>query len=319
MPPSPLLTAVREKLRSQHYSRRTEQAYLGWIKRYIRHQRGRHPLAMGAPEVVAFLTALAIERRVAASTQNQACAALIFLYRDVLGKDLGPLGVIPRARQGQRVPVVLTVAEVGKVLAGLSGEPRLVSLLLYGAGLRLSEALELRVKDLDFAMGEVTVRRGKGKKDRRSVLPMAAVPELRKHLAEVQKGWRRDAGAGIGVALPDAYETKAPAAAKEWAWWWVFPSSRTVRERGTGAVLRWHLHPSVVQRAVAEAVRGSGIGKHASCHTFRHSFATHLLATGSDIRTVQELLGHRDVSTTMIYTHVLNRGAGGVRSPLDRL
>ncbi|MEO6067780.1 MAG: integron integrase [Gemmatimonadales bacterium] len=319
MPPSPLLTLVREKLRTLHYSRRTEGAYLSWIRRYIKHFRLVHPMSLGAPDVVAFLTWLAIERRVAASTQNQACAALIFLYREVLGRPLEPLGVIPRAREGHRIPVVMTVEEVAKVLAALSGEARVVSLLLYGSGLRLSEALELRVKDLDFAMGEITVRSGKGKKDRKTVLPRAAVPEIRKQLANVQVEWKKDVVAGIGVGLPDAYAVKAPKAATEWAWRWVFPAGRTTKEKGTGALLRWHLHPSVVQRAVAEGVRRSGIGKKASCHTFRHSFATHLLASGADIRTVQELLGHTDVSTTMIYTHVLNRGAGGVRSPLDRL
>ena len=319
MPRSPLLDAVRAKLRTLHYSRRTEGAYVGWIKRYIRHHRDVHPLSLGAPEVVAFLTALAIERRVAASTQNQACAALVFLYREVLGKELGSLGTIPRARQGHRMPVVLTAGEVAKVLALLSGEPRLVALMLYGSGLRLSEGLALRVKDVDFGRGEVTVRRGKGAKDRITVLAQAAVPELRAHLARVQAGWRRDTAAGVRVPLPDAYEVKHPAAAREWNWWWLFPAARRTRVRSDGSVRRWHVHATVVQRAVAEAVRASGIPKKASCHTFRHSFATHLLENGSDIRTVQELLGHRDVSTTMIYTHVLNRGAGGVRSPLDRL
>lgn len=319
MPRSPLLTAVREKLRTLHYSRRTEGAYVGWIKRYVRHHRDAHPLSLGAPDVVAFLTSLAIERRVAASTQNQACAALCFLYRDVLGKELGPLGTIPRARQGHRVPVVLTPQEVVRVMERLEGDPKLVALLLYGAGLRLSEALQLRVKDLDFGRGEITVRRGKGKKDRVTVLPMSAAPLLRAHLAGVQVGWRRDVGSGITVPLPDAYEVKAPAAPREWSWWWVFPAVRVTKVPKDGTVRRRHIHQSVVQREVAGAVRASGIPKKASCHTFRHSFATHLLESGSDIRTVQELLGHRDLSTTMIYTHVLNRGAGGVRSPLDRL
>jgi integron integrase len=268
---------------------------------------------------VAFLTSLALERRVAASTQNQALAALIFLYREVLGKPLGDLGTLPRAREGHRLPVVLTPAEVMKVLAQLSGEARLVSLLLYGGGLRLSEALELRVKDLDFGRGEIGIRRGKGKKDRVTVLPLTAVPELRSHLGQVQEGWKRDLAAGVTVPLPDAYETKHPAAAREWAWYWVFPASRVMGKGTVRGAQRWHLHTSAVQRAMATAVRAAGIGKKASCHTFRHSFATHLLESGSDIRTVQELLGHRDLSTTMIYTHVLGRGAGGVRSPLDRL
>lgn len=319
MAPSPLLRLVREKLRTLHYSRRTEQVYVAWIKRYICHHRNVHPLSLGAPDVVAFLTALAIERRVAASTQNQACAALGFLYREVLGRELGSLGTIPRARQGHRVPVVLTPQEVVRVIAGLEGESRLVAQLLYGAGLRLNEAMQLRVKDVDFGRGEITVRRGKGKKDRVTVLPMAVVPALRIHLARVQGAWKRDVAAGVRAPLPDAYEAKAPGAAQAWSWWWLFPAARVTRGADGATVRRWHMHHSVVQRAVAAAVRASGIPKRASCHTFRHSFATHLLESGADIRTVQELLGHRDVSTTMIYTHVLNRGAGGVRSPLDRL
>ena len=319
MPPSPLLTAVRDKLRTLHYSRRTETAYLGWIRRYIRHHRSVHPGSLGAPEIVAFLTWLALARRVAASTQNQALAALLFLYREVLGQKVGPLGVMPRARQGHRVPVVLTPEEVVKVLAQLDGNVKLVALLLYGAGLRLSEALELRVKDVDYGRGEIMVRRGKGHKDRVTVLPMSAVPVLRTHLARVQTGWRKDVAEGVTVPLPDAYEVKHPKAAADWAWCWVFPAARRTKVPGETRLQRWHLHQSHVQRGVARGVRASGIGKQASCHTFRHSFATHLLENHSDIRTVQELLGHRDVSTTMIYTHVLNRGAGGVRSPLDRL
>ena len=319
MPPSPLLTAYREKLRTLHYARKTETAYVGWVKRYIAYHHQKHPLSLDAADVVAFLTDLAIRRRVAASTQNQACAALLFLYRDVLGKDLGDLGVIPRAREGGRVPVVLTPAEVTRVFAELAGEQRLVAELLYGAGLRLNEALSLRVKDVDFGRGEISVRRGKGRKDRVTVLPLAIVPKLRGHLAGVQQGWRRDVAANVRVPLPDAYEVKHPAAAREWGWWWVFPAHRVTRMKGEGGLRRWHLHQSVMQRGMAQAVRASGIPKKASCHTLRHSFATHLLESGADIRTVQELLGHRDVSTTMIYTHVLNRGAGGVKSPLDRL
>ena len=318
MAPSPLLSSLREKLRAQHYARKTVVAYVGWVKRYIAYHRRVHPLSLGAADVSAFLTDLAIRRRVAASTQNQACAALLFFYREVLGRELGDLGVIPRAREGHRVPVVFTPAEVSRVLAELEGAERLVAELLYGAGLRLNEGLSLRVKDLDFGRGEIGVRRGKGNRDRITVLPMAAVPKLRAHLARVQGEWRRDVAAGVGVPLPDAYAVKHPGAAREWAWWWVFPAARTTAVAGGGR-RRWHMHQSVMQRGMKEAVRRSGIPKRGSCHTLRHSFATHLLESGADIRTVQELLGHRDVSTTMIYTHVLNRGAGGVKSPLDRL
>jgi integron integrase len=316
---SPLLTAVRETLRARHYARRTEGAYLSWVKRYVRHHQMRHPSELGAREVTAFLTWLARERRVSASTQNQACAALIFLYREVLNIDVGELGEVPRAREPERLPVVLTQGEVMRIIERLEGESQLVALLLYGAGLRVSEGLELRVKDLNFERGEIVVRRGKGGKDRVTMLPQKVVVPLRHHLAQVQARWRRDVAADVSVPLPEAYEVKHPTAVRDWAWYWVFPARRKTIVGGDGAVRRWHLDVTVVQRAMSAAVRSSGIGKRASCHTLRHSFATHLLASGSDIRTVQELLGHRDVRTTMIYTHVLNRGAGGVRSPLDRL
>lgn len=314
-----MLAALREKLRAGHYSPRTEQAYVGWIKRFIGYHRTTHPNRMGEAEVVAFLTDLAVRRRVAASTQNQALAALLFLYQSVLGRPLADLGVLPRAREGHRLPVVLTPEEVSRILGRLVGVPRVVAMVLYGGGLRLSEAMALRVKDVDFGRGEIVVRRGKGKKDRVTMLPQAVVPELRRHLAVVQAGWRRDVAEGVGIALPDAYGVKHPGAAREWAWYWVFPATRPTLLRGTGARVRWHQDVSVVQRAVKVAVGGAGVAKKASCHTFRHSFATHLLEQGYDIRTVQELLGHRDLSTTMMYTHVLGRGAGGVRSPLDRL
>ena len=317
MPKSPLLAAVRAKLRALHYARRTEGVYLSWVKRYVRHHGMVHPSTLGGREVAAFLTWLAVERKVAASTQNQACAALLFLYRDVLGIKIDEIGLVPRAREPHTIPVVMTPEEVRRVLAELEGEPRLVALLLYGAGVRLSEALELRVKDLDFGRGEISVRRGKGGKDRVTMLPQGVIEPLRMYLAKGQVRWCADIAAGVRVGLPEAYEVKHPGAATAWAWWWVFPAHRTTA--GEGGKIRWHLHQSVVQRAVAVAVKSSKITKKASCHTFRHSFATHLLESGSDIRTVQELLGHRDVTTTMIYTHVLNRGAGGVRSPLDRL
>lgn len=317
MPKSPLVAAVRAKLRALHYARRTEGVYLSWIRRFVRHHGTVHPSTLGGKEVAAFLTWLALERKVAASTQNQACAALLFLYRDVLGIEIDGIGVVPRAREPHRIPVVLTPEEVRRVMAELDGEPRLVALLLYGSGLRLSEALALRVKDLDFGRGEISVRRGKGGKDRVTMLPEGVKEPLRKYLAKGQLRWKEDVARGVKVGLPEAYEVKHPGAATSWAWWWVFPAHRATA--GGAGKVRWHLHQSVVQRAVAGAVKASKITKKASCHTFRHSFATHLLESGSDIRTVQELLGHRDVTTTMIYTHVLNRGAGGVKSPLDRL
>lgn len=314
-----MLTAVRDRLRALHYSRRTIRAYTGWVTRYIRHHRLQHPAALGARDVAEFLTWLARERKVAASTQNQARAALLFLYRQVLEIRIEGIGLIPTARESHRIPVVLTQGEIMRVVEQLEGEVRLAALLLYGCGLRLSEGLGLRVKDVDFGRGEVVVRRGKGAKDRVTMLPAKVVPLLRHHLTGVQAGWKRDIAAGVTVPLPEAYETKHPAAARDWSWYWVFPSHRKTPRPEDGTIRRWHLHPSVLQRAMTAAVKASGIGKRASCHTLRHSFATHLLESGSDIRTVQELLGHHDVSTTMIYTHVLNRGAGGVRSPLDRI
>jgi integron integrase len=314
-----LLDTMRDRLRALHYSRRTVGAYVGWVRRYIRHHHLRHPASLGARDVAEFLTWLAKERRVAASTQNQARAALLFLYQQVLQVPLEGLGQVPTARESHRIPVVLTPSELLRVVSRLEGEVRLVALLLYGCGLRLGEGLGLRVKDLDFGRGEVVVRRGKGAKDRVTMMPAKVAPELRHHLQGVQALWRRDVAAGITVPLPDAYETKHPAAARDWGWYWVFPAQKKTVFAGDGRIRRWHLHPSVMQRAMSAAVKGSGIGKRASCHTLRHSFATHLLESGSDIRTVQELLGHSDVSTTMIYTHVLNRGAGGVVSPLDRL
>ena len=312
-----LLAEMREVLRTRHYSRRTEGVYLHWVRRYIRHHR-RHPREMGGKEVGAFLSWLARERKVSAATQNQALAALLFLYRDVMRLPIGDVGVTARAKTPERVPVVLTRREVRLVTERLRGTMRLIALLLYGSGLRLMEVLSLRVKDVDFERGEITVRRGKGAKDRVTVLPDGVRDPLRRHLLRVRELHRRDLAAGRGeVELPGAFERKSPGAARSWAWQWVFPAARCGADRETGEVRRFHLHPSAVQRAVARAVRESRIDKRASCHTFRHSFATHLLEAGSDIRTVQELLGHSDVATTMVYTHVLGRGARGVRSPLD--
>ena len=315
--PPRLLDRLREALRARHYSRRTEEAYAGWVRRYVRFHRLRHPETMGAAEITEFLAALAERGRMSAGTQGQARSALLFLYREVLGADLDGVAV-PRARQPHRLPVVLSREEVRRVTDRLSGTPRLVALLLYGSGLRLLEALQLRVKDLDFAAGEVAVRRGKGQKDRVTMLPQVLREPLREHLERVRALHARDLAAGAGrVELPAAFVRKSPAAASAWPWQWVFPATRVHVDPDTGERRRHHLHESAVQRAVQEAVAATGIGKRATCHTFRHSFATHLLQSGSDIRTVQELLGHRDVSTTMIYTHVLNRGAFGVRSPMD--
>jgi integron integrase len=279
----------------------------------------RHPREMGSAEVNAFLSYLAVEEQVSASTQNQALAALLFLYRDLLGQEL-ELNSVVRARTRQRIPVVLREAEVRSVRDRLEGEPALVVGLLYRSGLRLMEALRLRVKDLDLERRELTVRDGKGSKDRLTVLPQSLVPALQEHLLGVRSLHRRDLAAGWGrVLMPYALERKYPNASREWAWQWVFPQQNRWRDRESGTQGRHHLDPSVVQKAVKRAVLDAGVTKAASCHTFRHSFATHRLERGQDIRTIQELLGHKDVSTTMIYTHVLNRGPLGVRSPADTL
>lgn len=319
-PPPRLLDRVRAALRTRHASPRTEKAYVGWVRRYILFHDKRHPADMGADEITRFLSALAIQRNVAASTQNQALSALLFLYREVLEQELPWLDDIVRAKTPERIPVVLTREEVQAVLDGLDGPPRLVALLLYGAGLRLLEALRLRVKDVDFGRNQITVRSGKGGKDRVTMLPAAVRRDLPKRLEVVRDQHEADIRAGAGwVELPWALARKYPRAGREWIWQWVFPATRLYLHRETGQRRRHHLHESVLQRAVRDAVRSTGIPKRATCHTFRHSFATHLLEDGADIRTVQELLGHRDVATTMIYTHVLNRGPAGVLSPADRL
>jgi integron integrase len=307
-------------MRLRHVSPRTEEAYLAWMRRFYDHHGRRDPKELGAQHVTAFLSELATRGHVAASTQNQALAALLFLYRDVLGVDLPWLDDLVRAKTPARLPVVLSRDEVRLVLAQMQGEPRLMATLLYGAGLRLLECCRLRVKDVDFARNQITIRRGKGDKDRPTMLPGSVRAALVAHLEKVRAQHARDLAAGSGwVEMPDALSRKLPNAGREWAWQWVFPATRHYVERTSGQKRRHHLHETVLQHAVRRAVLASGIPKRATCHTFRHSFATHLLEDGSDIRTVQELLGHQDVATTMIYTHVLNRGPAGVRSPADRL
>ena len=319
-PPQPprLLDRLRAALRARHYSLRTEQSYVAWVKRFILFHGKRHPDEMGEPEINAFLSSLATDGRVAASTQNQALSALLFLYRHVLERPFPEMPSLVRAHRPARLPVVLTRDEVRRVLAGLGGEPRLVATLLYGSGLRLMEALRLRVKDLDLSRNEILVRDGKGQKDRVTMLPAALKPDLAAHLKRVRALHDAALAAGGGdVHLPDAIRIKYPGAAKSWPWQYVFPAGgESVDPRG-GEIRRHHLPETAVQRAVKKAVAAAGIAKLASCHTLRHSFATHLLEGGYDIRTIQELLGHRDVATTMIYTHVLNTGGRGVKSPLD--
>ena len=318
--PPKLLDRVREAVRVRNYSRRTEEAYVYWIRKYIVFHGKKHPSTIGAREMSAFLTWLAVERRVSASTQNQALSALLFLYRHVLGQEVGDVSPVVRARTPERMPVVLSREEVSAVLAQLTGTMKLVVMLLYGAGLRLLECLELRVKDIDVDRREILIRQGKGQKDRVTMLPLAATALLTAHLDSVRRQHHDDLARGLGrVVLPFALERKFAHAATDWRWQFVFPAARICRDPAFGPPSRYHVHESVVQRAVTDAVRRARITKRASCHTFRHSFATHLLEDGYDIRTVQELLGHRDVSTTMIYTHVLNRGGLGVRSPADRL
>jgi integron integrase len=315
-----LLDRLRGVLRARHYSARTEVAYVHWVVRFVRFHGLRHPDAMGTAEVNAFLTHLAVGEDVAASTQNQALSALLFLYRQVLGREVGDLAGVVRARRPKRLPVVMTRAEVKQVLDALTGPRRLVPSLLYGSGLRLLECLSLRVKDLDFGRHALTVRDGKGAKDRVTMLPLSLQGPLRDHLVGVKATHLQDLAEGWGrVVLPHGLDRKYPNAATEWGWQWVFPQERRWRSAETGQQGRHHVDESLVQRAVREAVLRAGLSKRVSCHTFRHSFATHLLETGSDIRTIQELLGHSDVKTTMIYTHVLNRGPAGVRSPMDSL
>ncbi|MCZ6650145.1 MAG: integron integrase [Acidobacteria bacterium] len=315
-----LLDRLRAALRTHHYSRRTEQAYSGWVRRYILFHGKRHPEDMGATEVAAFLTDLAVRKKVSASTQNQALCAVLFLYRHVVGREMGEMNNLVRAQRPQRSPLVLTRSEVSRILAEMEGPTLLMASLLYGAGLRLLECCRLRTKDLDFERREILLRNGKGRKDRVTMLPEILASDLATHLEGVQELHRKDLADGMGsVELPAALERKYPRAPWEWSWQWVFPATRHYLDGHSGRRRRHHLHKSVLQKAFKAAVHRAQMAKPASPHTLRHSFATHLLECGQDIRTIQELLGHRDVSTTMIYTHVLNRGGRGVRSPLDRI
>ncbi len=312
-----LLDQVRDALRLKHYSIRTEEAYLNWIKRYIFFHNVRHPAEMGVPEVQAFLTHLAVDQNVAASTQNQALSALLFLYKGVLCQNLGPIDAI-RAKKPKRLPSVLTREEVQRVLAHLPGRYLLIAKLLYGSGLRLMECLRLRIKDLDFAQHQILVHDGQGAKDRVTMLPGSIVAPLQEHLRIVKRTHKEDLDKGYGaVYLPYALERKYPNAEREWLWQYVFPAHRLSADPRSNTIRRHHIHESSLQKAVRAAAQATKIPKRISSHTFRHSFATHLLENGYDIRTVQELLGHQDVKTTMIYTHVLNRGGLAVRSPLD--
>ena len=317
-PKARLLDQVREVMRLKHYSLRTEQTYIQWIKRFIFFHQKRHPREMGAPEVKAFLTDLAVRHHVAASTQNQGLNALVFLYQKVLDLSLGEIGEYARAKRPQRLPVVLTREEVQRLLAAMKDTYQLMARLLYGTGMRLMECIRLRVKDVEFERNQLIVREGKGQKDRVTVLPSSIKPALQDHLARIKLRHEQDLKEGYGhVYLPNALAQKYPAADREWGWQWVFPSAKRSVDPRSGRERRHHIQEVGLQRAVKEAVRLSGINKPASCHTLRHSFATHLLESGYDIRTVQELLGHKDVSTTMIYTHVMQQPGIGVRSPLD--
>ena len=316
--PPTVLERIRHATRSRGYSRRTEDTYCSWVARFSAFHSHRPLRELGSLEIQGFLTHLATVNNVSASTQNQALAALLFVYVHVLGVPPEKLGEFVRAKRPQHLPVVLTPTEVGAVLARMSGMTRLMASVLYGSGLRLMECCRLRVKDVDLERREIVVRCGKGQKDRRTMLPERLLGLVRRHLIEVREQHEHDLTQGAGtVELPDALDRKLPGASRDWVWQWIFPATRPYYHKDTGVWRRHHLHETVLQRAVRDAALRAGITKRVACHTFRHSFATHLLEGGYDIRTIQELLGHTDVSTTMIYTHVLNRGGLAVHSPLD--
>jgi len=313
-----LFDQVRHLIRLKHYSIRTEEAYLKWIKRYIFYHQKRHPNEMAENEIREFLTHLAVEKNVAASTQNQALNAILFLYKEVLQKDLKEISGVVWAKRPPKLPVVFTREEVNRLLENLQGTYKLIAGLLYGSGLRLLECLRLRVKDIDFSKNQITVRDGKGSSDRVTMLPESIKSHLQLHLRKVKALHEEDLHEGFGeVYLPYALAQKYPNAPREWAWQYVFPAAKRSIDPRSGKERRHHASETSVQKAVKTAIYKAGIHKNGSCHTLRHSFATHLLEGGYDIRTVQELLGHKDVKTTMIYTHVLNRGGKGVKSPLD--
>ncbi len=315
-----LLDQVRHALLAHHYSLKTCEAYVTWIKKFIFFHDKRHPAEMAETEINAFLTYLAVEQNVSASTQNQALSALLFLYRHVIGRDLGDLGKVIRARKPKRLPVVLTREEVKAIIGQLKNENQLMASLMYGSGMRLMECLTLRIQDIDFTKNEITIRGGKGDKDRVTMLPESLKINLQEHLKNVKEIHKKDIQDGWGrVQLPEALDRKYPNAPTEWRWQWVFPQENRWRNQKTGEQGRHHVDESILQKAFKQAVEKAGITKRASCHSLRHSFATHLIESGYDIRTVQELLGHTDVRTTMIYTHVLNRDGHGVKSPIDNL
>lgn len=322
VPPSaaPLLSKLRDCIRAKHYSPRTEGAYSSWVSRFLTETAVKAVESLGPAEAGRFLTRLATVENVSASTQNQALSALLFFFKEVLGRDLGTLEGVVRAKRSVHLPVVLSPEEVSRILGAMCDVPRLMATLMYGTGLRLMECCQLRVKDVDFGQNEIIVRGGKGDKDRRTMLPAAMLGPLKVHLGKVRNLHGDDLRDGLGgVALPGALERKYPGAPKEWGWQWVFPATCHYVDRETGERRRHHLHETVLQRAFKEARIRAGVLKPAGCHTLRHSFATHLLQAGYDIRTLQELLGHRNLNTTMVYTHVLNRGGRGVQSPLDAL
>lgn len=318
--PTPLYAHVQSALRIQHYSYRTEKTYLHWIGRYIRFHHGRNPAEMGVPEIRKYLSYLAVDNNISASTQNQALCAIVFLYKRVLEVDLGDLGDVEWVKRPPRLPEVLTTEEVVDVLSNLQGVKRLLGQLMYGTGMRISEALRLRVKDIDLQRNLILIRDSKGGKDRVAVLPQILVPDLMDQLDCTKAQHTKDLADGYGsVGLPYALERKYPEAAWNWRWQYVFPSERLSRDPVSGVIRRHHLYPNILQRAIREAARAAGIKKHVKTHTLRHSFATHLLESGTDIRTIQDMLGHEDLNTTMIYTHVVKNGPYGVTSPLDRL
>lgn len=314
---SALLNNVRVDLRAKHYSKRTEQVYISWIKRYILFHNKRHPAEMGKEEIKQFVNYLAVKENVSSSTQNQALQSILYLYKNILKKDVGWIQEIKRAARIKHLPVVFSKKETIRIIDQLQGTVKIIVSLLYGGGLRLSECLNLRIKDIDFDYKQMIIRDGKGEKDRQTILPDSIVAELKKHLNKVYKLHKNDLQKGRGeTILPYALKRKYPKAAKEFGWQYVFPADKFIKDKSTKLIFRYHIHESTVQRTVKQAIRKAGVIKNGSPHTFRHSFATHLLENGYDIRTIQELLGHKSVKTTMVYTHVLNKGMG-VKSPLD--